>query len=278
MLVDARTHSVSSHIAVKSRAGVRVSCLVHCRRRRRSMSHAPALSRHLFAFGAIALIVGSTRLRAQVSLGSAQSFGVLADSTITNTGATTIRGNIGVWPGSSITGLGTITLAGTAHLGDGVAHQAQTDALRAYNALTGLPFTTNLSGQNLGSRTLTPSVYYFSSSAQLTGALVLDFLGNPSSPFVFQIGSTLTSASGATVTALNGAVTLDANTISNDSSTASSGGSDFGSLGFSGGPSTTVPEPSTVSLLASACGLLFFVIVRRERRLRRTQARHAPIA
>ena len=78
--------------------------------------------------------------------------------------------------------------------------------------------------------------------------------------------------------ALNGAVTLDANTISNDCSTANSGGSDFGSLGFSGGPSTTVPEPSTVSLLASACGLLFFVMVRRERRLRRTQARHAPIA
>ena len=84
-----------------------------------------------------------------------------------------------------------------------VAMQAQTDLTTAYNAVAGTPCNVNLSGQDLGGLTLTPGVYCFSTSAQLTGTLRLDFQGNPNAVFLFQIGSTLTTASGSAVVLLN---------------------------------------------------------------------------
>jgi hypothetical protein len=140
-----------------------------------------------------------------VDLGTAGAFAVLAGSTVTNTGPTTIDGNVGVSPGSVITGFppGSVT-GGTIHAADAVATQAQSDLTKAYNFAAGEACGNNLTGQNLGGLTLTPGVYCFNSSAQLTGTLILNALGNPNAGFVFEIGSTLTTASASAVDFING--------------------------------------------------------------------------
>jgi type VI secretion system secreted protein VgrG len=141
-------------------------------------------------------------------LGSAQAFAVLGAATVTNTGPTTIHGNLGVSPGSAITGLESITLYGTANQANAAADLAETDAMAAYAALAALPDTANLTGQDLGSvGVLTPGVYAFDAAAQLTGTLRLNFAGDPDTPFVFQVGSALTLASAANVIIENGGPT-----------------------------------------------------------------------
>jgi len=149
---------------------------------------------------AAALLASASLVGAQTPspLGSAEKFGVLGASAVTNTGPTTITGDLGVSPGTAITGQSTITLNGTVRAGDAVAIQAQTDARSGFTTLNGLPFT-SLPGMTFGP-SLTPGVFRFESSAQLTGNLFLDFLGNPDALFVFQIPSTLITASGSSIT------------------------------------------------------------------------------
>jgi serine-aspartate repeat-containing protein C/D/E len=140
-----------------------------------------------------------------VGLGTAENFAVLGGQAVTNTGPSVIFGNVGVSPGSAVTGFppGIVT-GGTIHAADAVAAQAQSDLTTAYNQVAGLPVTRDLTSQDLGGLTLTAGVYFFSSSAQLTGTLTLDAQGNPNAEFDFQIGSTLTTASNSSVVVING--------------------------------------------------------------------------
>jgi hypothetical protein len=135
-------------------------------------------------------------------LGTAGSFGVLGGSTVTNTGASVVTGNVGVSPGSAITGFPPGTATGSIYNAGGVAAQAQTDASAAYSGLAGMAVTDTLTGTDLGGLTLTPGVYEFASSAQLTGALILDGEGNDNALWVFLVGSTLNTASGSSVSVI----------------------------------------------------------------------------
>ena len=184
----------------------------------------------LVACAIVVMLAVPSHAGAQSPLGSAKAFGVLGASTVTNTGPTTIRGNLGVSPGTAITGLASITLDGTVHAGDAVARRAQTDANSAFTLFSALPRTRDLSGMNLGGMSLTPGVYSFSSSAQLTGVLTLDFLGDPNSLFVFQIGSSLTTASLASVLVLNGGSNSGLYWLVGSSATLGTGTSFMGNL------------------------------------------------
>jgi len=151
-----------------------------------------------------AAFAGSSPVQAQNFLLTARLFGVLGAETVTNTNATTIKGDLGVHPGSAISGIGSITLNGALHQTDAVAAQAKIDAGIANTTFMGMPVTQTLSGQNLGGMTLTAGVYKFESDAFLTGNLNLDFQGNPNALFVFQIGTALTTSSASSVTVING--------------------------------------------------------------------------
>ncbi len=136
-----------------------------------------------------------------------QSFAVLAGSTVTNTGSTVIVGNVGVGPGSSVTGFppGSVIAPSTIHINDGPASLAQVQLTTAYTTiLSEVGGFINLTGQDLGGLTLTPGRYHFDTSAQLTGTLMLDDQNNPTARFDFQIGSSLTTASNSAILFING--------------------------------------------------------------------------
>ncbi|MEO8035488.1 MAG: ice-binding family protein, partial [Acidobacteriota bacterium] len=152
-----------------------------------------------FALGSLVFLSGSAAW-AQLS-----SFAVLGGSTVTNTSTPTIvTGNLGVSPGNSVTGFPPGIVIGNIHAVDSVAVQAQSDLTTTYTNLVNAPCTVDLTGQDLGGLTLTPGVYCFSASAQLTGTLTLDSQSGPNAVFVFQISGTLTTSPAASVLQING--------------------------------------------------------------------------
>ena len=140
----------------------------------------------------------------KVGLGTADSFGVLAGSGITNTGPTTITGDIGTFPNTSVTGSASVTLSGTNHAGDSVTQGAKSDLVTAYTTAAGQGPTTAISADPVGT-TLQPGVYNSASEIGLSGVLTLDGGGDPAAVWVFQAGSSLTTASGSTIALVNGA-------------------------------------------------------------------------
>jgi cell division septation protein DedD len=161
------------------------------------------------AAGAIALVIASQPALAQtvpVGLGTAASFAVLAGTTVTNTGPSTISGNLGVSPGTAVTGFPPgIVSNGTIHSADGVAGGAQSDLTTAYNDAAGRSPTANVPGFIGAGQTLTPGVYKASSSLDVGGSLTLDGGGDPNAVFIFQAPSTLITDSASSVILTNGA-------------------------------------------------------------------------
>ena len=180
----------------------------------------------------VALTIFGARLDAQ-SLGTAENFAVLGASTVTNTGASEITSNVGVSPGSAITGFPPgIIIDGALHAADGPATQAHADYATAYTAFAGLasPPANNLSGADLGGMTLTPGVYRYDTSATSDGVLTLDAQNNPKARFVVQIGTTLIASSNSSVKLINGADARNVYFQVGTSATLGSGSSFIGNI------------------------------------------------
>jgi len=140
-----------------------------------------------------------------VALGAASTFAVLAASAITSSGATAVNGDVGISPGTAVTGFPPGTVNGTIHIADGAAAQAQADLTSAYNDAAGRTGAITVAG-NLGGETLTPGLYKSTSSLAISsGDLTLDAQGDANAVFIFQMGSTLTTTVGRQIILSGGA-------------------------------------------------------------------------
>lgn len=153
----------------------------------------------------MAVSTSSVAAQATVNLGSTTNFAVLAGTTITNTGSTTITGDVGLYPGTAFPGQAGVTINGAVHLNDSVARVAKDDLVSAYNDAAGRTPVTRIPTQ-LGGTTLKPGVYDSAAGTfQITGTLTLDAEGDPNGVFVFLTESTLITASNSRVNNINGA-------------------------------------------------------------------------
>lgn len=157
---------------------------------------------------ALTLFAVPAAVAAPVDLATAGPFVVLGGTTVTNTGPSVLNGDLGVAPGTALTGFGLPAVVnGATHEDTAVAEQAQSDLTNAYDVAAGqevLP-ANDLSGTDLGNRKLSPGAYRYSSDALLTGALTLDAEGDPNAQFVFLIDSELKTESASSVVLVNGA-------------------------------------------------------------------------
>lgn len=162
----------------------------------------------LLAVGAVvaftSLASNASAAQQPVDLGTADTFAALAGTTVTNAGFSTLNGDLGVSPGSALTGFPPGVVNGTTHAADPVAAQAQADLTTAYNDAAGRT-PPNALPADAGGMTLAPGVYKADPSLGLTGTLTLDGQGDPNAVFVFQVGSALTTAVDSRVNLINGA-------------------------------------------------------------------------
>ncbi len=161
------------------------------------------------AAAVICLVPQAMAATTAVPLGSTSSFAVLAGAGITFTGAVgsiPIRGDIGTFPTTSITGITSVVLTGTNQAGNSVTQLAKTDLVTAFVNAAGRPADISYGPiAELGGRTLSSGVYNGSSSFGITGNLTLDALGDPNAVWIFQSGTGLTANSGSKVILAGGA-------------------------------------------------------------------------
>jgi Ice-binding-like len=171
----------------------------------------PTLKRRLAGIilvAALALVAVPAVQASPVDLATAKPFVVLGGTTVTNEGPSVLNGDLGVSPGTALTGFGLPAVVnGAIHENTAVAAQAQLDLTNAYNVAAGQPVAPadDLSGTNLGNRQLTAGAYRYTAGALLTGPLTLNAQGDPNAQFVFEIGAELTTASASSVILVNGA-------------------------------------------------------------------------
>ena len=173
-------------------------------RSRATGSHAPTILVLALVLLVPLMLAGSAAAATAVPLATADSFAVLAGAGVTNTGPTTVTGDVGTYPTTTIVGASSMTIGGTNHAGDAVTQGAQNDLVTAYNNAAGQGPTNPIAG-DLAGLTLTPGVYNSGSSIGLSGALTLNGGGDPNAVFIFQAGSTLTTSSGSQINLINGA-------------------------------------------------------------------------
>ncbi|HVA52485.1 MAG TPA: ice-binding family protein [Acidimicrobiales bacterium] len=155
----------------------------------------------LIAFASDSAVAAAT----PINLGSATPYAIVAASTITNTGSSVITGDVGLSPGTAITGFPPGHVNGTTDAADATSLGAQNSSTAAYLVAAGETPTSPVAGGTLGGTTLQPGIYKSTSSLALTGTLTLNGGGNANAVFIFQAGSTLTTASGSSVVLEGGA-------------------------------------------------------------------------
>lgn len=167
-----------------------------------------------------------------VGLGTADPFGILAGSTVTNTGPSTVNGDLGLSPGAAVTGFGGAgngTVNGATHVNDAAAMQAKADLDTAYADAAGRPFTALPAADLTTAGILGPGVYR-SPTLGLTGSVTLDAGGDPSAVFIFQVDSTLITDSASSVKLVNGAQPCNVFWQVGSSATLGSGSSFVGTI------------------------------------------------